>query len=170
MDHKETLELHQQGIKIHQDYYAADGRDDIAGLTTATMAPLDLSDLGRLDPYYGAIPPVSVMAASGSYDLTSSITWPSANVTVPNNSWSDISIQRLNPSNKISLDGKDADIEINGRSLMQILDGLEQRLGLLKCREDLESDWSELKALGDQYRAMVKDIEQKTRMWNTLKS
>jgi hypothetical protein len=53
---------------------------------------------------------------------------------------------------------------------MQILDGLEQRLGLLKCREDLESNWSELKALGDQYRVMVKDIEEKTRMWNTLKS
>jgi hypothetical protein len=73
-------------------------------------------------------------------------------------------------SGKISLNGDDADIEINGRSLMQILDGLEQRLGLLKCREDLESNWSELKALGDQYRVMVKDIEEKTRIWSTLKS
>jgi len=50
------------------------------------------------------------------------------------------------------------------------LDGLEQRLGLLKCRGDLEADWSELKALGDQYRAMVKSIEEKTQMWTTLKS
>jgi len=52
---------------------------------------------------------------------------------------------------------------------MQILDGLEQRLGLLKCREDLEADWSELKALGDQYRAMVKDIEEKIKIWDVLK-
>jgi hypothetical protein len=53
---------------------------------------------------------------------------------------------------------------------MQILDGLEQRLGLLKCREDLEADWSELKALGDQYRAKLAEIENKNKMWKALKS
>jgi hypothetical protein len=52
---------------------------------------------------------------------------------------------------------------------MGILDSIEQRLGLLKCREDLETEWSELRSLGDQYRAMVKNIEEKTKMWETLK-
>ena len=125
---------------------------------TADTITVDLSDLSSTgqawDPYYGAVPPVTITAVPGS-----GTTWT-------------LSDAYLNSSqnSKITLDGKDADIEINGRSLMQILDGLEQRLGLLKCREDLESDWSDLKALGDQYRAMVKDIEQKTQMWNTLKS
>ena len=114
---------------------------------TFTVDLMNISSTGDAwDPYYGAVPPVTITNLNG-----------------PNTTWA--------PTNgKINLDGQDADIEINGRSLMQILDGLEQRLGLLKCREDLESNWSELKALGDQYRAMVKDIEQKTRMWNTLKS
>jgi hypothetical protein len=106
------------------------------------------------DPYYGAVPPVTITNLNGP-----STTWTLSD------SW-----QNSPPSGKITLDGDNADIEINGRSLMQILDGLEQRLGLLKCREDLEADWSELKALGDQYRAMVKSIEEKTQMWNTLKS
>jgi hypothetical protein len=125
---------------------------------TADTITVDLSDLSSTgqawDPYYGAVPPVTITAVPGS-----GTTWT-------------LSDAYLNSSqnSKIALKGEDADIEINGRSLMQILDGLEQRLGLLKCREDLESDWSELKALGDQYRAMVKDIEQKTQMWNTLKS
>jgi len=106
------------------------------------------------DPHYGAVPPVTITNMPG----------PSGTWTL-SDSW-----QNAPQGGKITLDGENADIEINGRSLMQILDGLEQRLGLLKCREDLETDWSELKALGDQYRTMVKDIEEKTKMWNTLKS
>jgi hypothetical protein len=123
---------------------------------TYTVDLMNISSTGQTwDPYYGAVPPVTITNTLANTGPT--WTFQETKITSP-------------LSGKISLNGDDADIEINGRSLMQILDGLEQRLGLLKCREDLESDWSELKALGDQYRAMVKDIEQKTQMWNTLKS
>jgi hypothetical protein len=122
---------------------------------TYTVDLMNISSTGDTwDPYYGAVPPVTITNLNGP-----STTWTLSD------SW-----QNSPPSGKITLDGDNADIEINGRSLMQILDGLEQRLGLLKCREDLEADWSELKALGDQYRAMVKSIEEKTQMWTTLKS
>ena len=72
-------------------------------------------------------------------------------------------------SNAVDDEGDDADIEINGRSVMGILDSIEQRLGLLKCREDLEQEWSELKELGDRYRALQKQIEEKSKMWEALK-
>jgi hypothetical protein len=122
---------------------------------TYTVDIMNISSTGQAwDPYYGAVPPITITNLNGP-----STTWTLSD------SW-----QNSPPSGKITLDGDNADIEINGRSLMQILDGLEQRLGLLKCREDLEADWSELKALGDQYRAMVKSIEEKTQMWTTLKS
>jgi hypothetical protein len=52
---------------------------------------------------------------------------------------------------------------------MQILDGIESRLGLLHAREDLENEWSELRVLGDRYRDMVRNIEEKSKMWDTLK-
>ena len=126
---------------------------------TADIYSVDLMNISSTgqtwDPYYGAVPPVTITNLNGP-----STTWTLSD------SWQNAPQK----NSKITLDGDEADIEINGRSLMQILDGLEQRLGLLKCREDLESDWSELKALGDQYRAMVKNIEEKTKMWNTLKS
>jgi len=128
---------------------------DSSTTDTFTVDLMNISSTGQAwDPYYGAVPPITISTNCN---------------TTPSWAFSDLSITPLQNS-KITLDGDDADIEINGRSLMQILDGLEQRLGLLKCREDLESDWSELKALGDQYRAMVKNIEEKTQMWNTLKS
>ena len=123
---------------------------------TYTVDLMNISSTGQTwDPYYGAVPPVTITNTLANTGPT--WTFQETKITSP-------------LSGKISLNGDDADIEINGRSLMQILDGLEQRLGLLKCREDLESDWSELKALGDQYRAMVKSIEEKTQMWTTLKS
>ena len=122
---------------------------------TYTVDLMNISSTGDTwDPYYGAVPPITITNLNGP-----STTWTLSD------SW-----QNSPPSGKITLDGDNADIEINGRSVMQILDGLEQRLGMLRCREDLEADWSELKALGDQYRAMVKSIEEKTQMWTTLKS
>jgi hypothetical protein len=136
---------------------------------TADIYSVDLMNISSTgvtwDPNYGAVPPNNISTISISPTV-----WTTNN-TGTSGQWliNDTSLTAPT-SAKIALKGEDADIEINGRSLMQILDGLEQRLGLLKCREDLESDWSELKALGDQYRAMVKNIEEKTQMWNTLKS
>jgi hypothetical protein len=133
---------------------------------TYTVDLMNISSTGvTWDPNYGAVPPNNISTISISPTV-----WTTNN-TGTSGQWliNDTSLTAPT-SAKITLKGEDADIEINGRSLMQILDGLEQRLGLLKCREDLESDWSELKVLGDQYRAMVKSIEEKTQMWNTLKS
>ena len=124
---------------------------------TADIYSVDLMNISSTgvtwDPHYGAVPPVTITNMPG----------PSGTWTL-SDSW-----QNAPQGGKIILNGENADIEINGRSLMQILDGLEQRLGLLKCREDLEADWSELRALGDQYRAKLAEIENKNKMWDTLK-
>ena len=108
------------------------------------------------DPHYGAIPSITI----------SPNTWPSNSA----GHWTIDDSRLLAPNSaKIQLTGENADIEINGRSVMQILDGIESRLGLLHTREDLENEWSELKALGDRYREMVRNIEEKSKMWDTLK-
>ena len=84
--------------------------------------------------------------------------------------WTFDSLSIITPSSgKLTLEGEDADIEINGRSLMQILDGIEQRLGLLKTHESMEAEWHELRAIGDQYREKLCEIEEKNKMWQTLK-
>jgi hypothetical protein len=71
-------------------------------------------------------------------------------------------------SAKIKLDGPDADIEINGESMIDMLKNIEQRLNILKPNAELESEWEELRALGDQYRALEAQIQAKMKTWNTI--
>ena len=73
-------------------------------------------------------------------------------------------------SGKIKLDGPDADIELNGESLVGMLRNIEQRLNILKPNDKLESEWEELRALGEQYRALEKHIKEKQATWDRLKA
>ena len=71
-------------------------------------------------------------------------------------------------STKINLDGKDADIVINGHSLTDTLRALEERLNILVPNTELETEWAELKQLGDAYRKLEQDLVEKINMWQTL--
>jgi hypothetical protein len=71
---------------------------------------------------------------------------------------------------KIKLKGDGADIEVNGESLMSMIKTIEQRLNILKPNEALESEWAELQALGDQYRALEQHILDKQATWDKLKA
>jgi len=61
------------------------------------------------------------------------------------------------------------DIKLRGKSLMESLDRIEQRLGILDCDEQLEQHWDKLKALGDEYREVKQYIEDKMKTFETLK-
>ncbi len=74
----------------------------------------------------------------------------------------------VNHGGKIELKGDNADIEINGVSLKETLDGIQSRLGMLKPNPHLEKEWEELKALGDAYRKMEADIKAKMKTWDIL--
>lgn len=69
---------------------------------------------------------------------------------------------------KMKLIGEEADIEINGMSLTETLRALEQRLNILVPNSELEKEWDELKQLGDAYRKLERDLEEKSRMWQAL--
>ena len=73
-------------------------------------------------------------------------------------------------SSKINLDGADADIVINGHSLTDTLQALEERLNILVPNVQLEKEWAELKKLGDQYRKLEADLTEKAAMWAALKA
>lgn len=72
------------------------------------------------------------------------------------------------PSGKLQLNGKDADIEINGESLVAMLKRIEQRLNLLSVNPELESEWEELRKLGNQYRELEQRIKDKQETWAKL--
>jgi hypothetical protein len=73
------------------------------------------------------------------------------------------------PSGKITLQGPNADIEVNGESLMEMLHRIEERLNLLTPNQELEAEWDQLRELGNQYRALENKLTEQGKMWDALK-
>jgi hypothetical protein len=71
---------------------------------------------------------------------------------------------------KIKLDGEGADIEVNGWSLMDAIQKIEERLNILHPNEKLEAEWEELRSLGEQYRKLEQHIKDKQATWDKLKA
>ncbi len=73
-----------------------------------------------------------------------------------------------NLSGRITLKGEQADVDINGKSLKEFMQSVEERLAILQPNPGLEKEWEELKALGDQYRQLEQDIKDKMKTWDIL--
>ena len=69
----------------------------------------------------------------------------------------------------VVLEGEDADIIINGKSLYNWLTHIERRLGMLTPNPEVEGEWEELKQLSERYRELEKTCIEKTKMWKGLK-
>ena len=119
---------------------------------------------GFSDPYYGAVPNVSITTGSNTapYTVTGG---PYTIGTGINSPWATI-----NSSPKLRLDGEGADIEVNGESLVGMIRKIEQRLNILHPNTELEAEWEELRALGEQYRKLEQHIKDKQATWDKLKA
>ena len=150
---------------------------------------------GTTHPGYGAVPPqgtgtviISSPDATATYSSSGTMTVTPkkySNVTVSNNSittgtgltyTSGTGTQPTWTNNgsyasagKMNLIGDDADLVINGKSLTDTLQALEERLNILVPNPKLESEWDELKELGDRYRKLEKELKEKSKMWEALK-
>jgi hypothetical protein len=71
---------------------------------------------------------------------------------------------------KLLLNGANADIEINGESLVSMLKRIEERINLLTVNHELEAEWEELRELGNQYRELEQHIKKKMETWHKLKA
>jgi hypothetical protein len=49
-----------------------------------------------------------------------------------------------------------------------MLRNIEQRLNILKPNKKLESEWAELRELGNQYRTLEAQIQTKMKIWNAI--
>ena len=71
---------------------------------------------------------------------------------------------------KVSGDAEfEGDIKIKGVSLDERFKVIEERLGILRPNNDLEGKWEKLKALGDEYRRLEKEILEGENIWDMLK-
>jgi hypothetical protein len=71
---------------------------------------------------------------------------------------------------KIQLNGENADVEVNGWSLVAAVKRIEERLGLFQPNPKLESEWEALRVLGEQYRQLEQHIKDKQATWDRLKA
>lgn len=62
----------------------------------------------------------------------------------------------------------EGDITVQGRSLTEFMDAVEQRLNILRPNTALESEWDQLRELGEQYRALEQQLTEQAEMWATL--
>jgi hypothetical protein len=88
--------------------------------------------------------------------------------------WSNLTIgssinSSITQSGIMELHGENADLKINGRSLMSAIDALEQRLNILVPNPELEAEWDELRELGERYRELERRCKEKGDMWAKLK-
>jgi hypothetical protein len=101
---------------------------------------------------------------------TSNLMWSSTPNTVWTTNTTDWSIgTNVNRSGTMELKGDNADIVVNGESLMQTLQVLKERLNWLQPNPDMESEWDELRELGERYRELEQQCKEKSQVWNTLK-
>ncbi len=71
---------------------------------------------------------------------------------------------------KIQLDGDDADIRVNGWSLVDAVKRIEERLGLYQPNPELEAEWEDLRALGEQYKKLEQHIRDKQATFDRLRA
>ncbi len=63
-----------------------------------------------------------------------------------------------------------SDVILKGKSLSSMFEKIEERLCILQPNADLESRWSELKSLKEQYQKLEKELLEKEKMWSVLKT
>lgn len=134
--------------------------------------------LGPVGPL-GDLGPIGADSAY-TYDfgcMDSNLAWPTINVsstgtsgaaptitindTIWSNGWND-------SSGTISLRGENADIDVNGVSLMDTIRGIQDRLNMLSPDAEMEAEWDELREIRAQYEAKLQECREKSRAWRAL--
>jgi len=116
---------------------------------------------------------INTNMASSPYTLTTGLSITGSTIVNNTLGWSDNNMTLSGGvfSNALEVEGDanfGGDVKIQGRSIMDALDRIEERLAILRPNEVLEDKWEKLKDLGKAYREMEKDILEKEKIWKIL--
>jgi len=156
-------------------------------------------EIGSLDLGYGAVPPnydnisysgygADTITLDSSSMISGSITLPTTTISTNTNGYTIGSAGTSGqfytttstgynwnnpPTVNISNTGIDmaagTDIKVDGKSLKQFMDNMEERLAILHPNPALEDRWEQLKELRRQYVEMEKDLLEKEKLMKILK-
>jgi hypothetical protein len=105
-----------------------------------------------------------------TYTMGANSSYPWAIGSVTGATYTSTNLTDLTSAGKISIKGENADLDINGVSLKDFMARVEQRLAILTPDSRLEEEWEELRALGDRYRELEKEINAKMKTFDILKN
>ena len=112
---------------------------------------------------------VSITSPS-PYTISSGINFPNAVFTTASTGIGSPWVQSPPMAGpKIRLEGADADIEINGVSLWATMQEISNRLNIMHTNPELETEWAELRELGEQYRKLQQHILDKQATFDRIK-
>ena len=163
---KNSLEEYLEEIKIttEQDYSAASPM-------TYSIGPGGTSDLS-----YGAVPNVTI---GTGFNTSSNGIWVNPTptpvwTTTTTNTTNPYTVMgagsSIQPGAKIHIQGEDADLVINKKSMRDWMEKVEERLNILTPNPEMEKEWDDLRKLGERYRKLEKKCKEKSDMWNKLKA
>ena len=126
------------------------------GTDTITYNPI-WSTTGTVVPGYGAA--IGNGGTGYTYASPNTVPWISTGTGT-------LSVEQ---SGSIEIQGENADIKMNGKSMKAWMEKVEERLNILTPNPELEKDWDDLRRLGQRYRALEKKCKEKAKMWEALK-
>ena len=129
--------------------------DQLSALTTDTIPSLTTDQITALDWHSISHPILGSTQAGAPFTISGTLN-DSLNIGPRS-------------SSKITLEGADADIEINGESVVSVLRDIRDRLGILKVSEEMEREWDDLRALREQYEAKLTECRSKSAMMEALR-
>jgi len=139
---------------------------------------------GWSDPQYGAVPPLTVSNIDGNINGVSynniSIGQGGYTIGPGSNTYGHVwttgttSPYSINASpyqsGKVHITGENADLVIGEKSMRDWMEQVEERLNILTPNTKLETEWEELRSLGEQYRKLEQHIKDKQATWDRLKA
>lgn len=103
---------------------------------------------------------------SGSVTTGHNYNWNQTNWTSIGTGIGQINPGELHVQGDANFDG---DIKVKGKSILESLEKIEEKLAIFRPNEELEKKWEKLRELRNQYVEMEKDIIEKEKIWETLK-
>ena len=147
-----------KAISIDHSKLAVDGHGDVYSIDLNNM---NSSAIGSTDWITGSGGPYTIGPIPSIFTSSN---------TTPNWTFTDLNLATPSTSGKISLQGDDADIEINGESVVGMLREIRDRLNILQVSEEMEQEWDDLRELREQYEAKLAQCREKSKIWQALKS
>lgn len=172
---KETTEstLDEFSIKLTDYSYGGYGAvsgtfgHDYSNITSSITLPTSQDTITLSNGATGTPWPNTITVSALSNTSIGMGTFANANV----NPWTNANPWATSTnSGKLQLNGDNADIEINGVSLVDRLKTIEERLNIMVPNSTMEKEWDQLRELGDQYRALEAKLKEQGDMWTKLKA